>query len=197
MKKHLIMMAGLLINAALFAEMLDLSVDNFNDDDSESELGTYWYSFSDAASGGKTEGEISVDSQKLHAHWILEKGEWQWDPYFNWSIELPSKKDVTPEEWAGISYRYRGSEHTFMAEMESISDYAYHQKELPASQEWREVYIAFDTDLEQPSWGNAVDFEPADLFRYSWRYTGTSGDTGNVSIDDVRFVDSIPASSRN
>ncbi|MGM0462045.1 MAG: glycoside hydrolase family 5 protein [Fibrobacterota bacterium] len=196
MKKHLIMMAGLLINAALFAEMSELSIDNFNDNDSESELGTYWYSFSDAASGGKTEGGISVDSQNLHAHWILEKGEWQWDPYFNWSIELPSNNDVNPEEWAGISYRYRGNEHTFMAEMESISDYAFHQKRLPASQEWREVYIAFDTDLVQPSWGVPVDFEPADLFRFSWRYTGTSGDTGNVSIDDVRFVDSIPARPR-
>ena len=63
--------------------------------------------------------------------------------------------------------------------------------------EWSAVYIDCDTHPMQPALGKAVDFEPEDVFRLSWRYTGQTGETGSVFIDNVRFVNTIPSGQGN
>ena len=82
MKNYLILIAGLLITTALFAEMAEQPVDNFNDGTMENELGSSWIFFSDAENQGQTEGSLTVNSGMLHAQWHLDQGKWEWKPYF-------------------------------------------------------------------------------------------------------------------
>src|SRR6202000_3409160 len=48
------------------------------------------------------------------------------------------------------------------------------------------------SELKQPGWGKPVEFSPALIQGLQWTISGKTGDTGRLSIDNVRILRKLP-----
>ncbi|HEY8399610.1 MAG TPA: polysaccharide deacetylase family protein [Cytophagaceae bacterium] len=164
----------------------------------------YWYVITDKGNGGASViSPLDIKSaytlfpernnnQGLKFTYELKKGNFNW-PYV--AFGLPVKNDTTIGSigtWEGIAYDFKGSNHTFIYQTTNVKDYAYFQKTVFESEEWKTVVIPF-AQLKQPQyWGKQVEFDRSLIQGLAWNITGKDGDTGSICIDNVRFLKRIP-----
>ena len=97
----------------------------------------------------------------------------------------------------GISYRYKGSRHTFKIQDGQVQDYAYHQRKQLDSADWKTVVIAWD-DLIQPSWGEQLELNKASIKKMAWEVIGYKDsdlqpDLNYLYVDDLKCIDATVA----
>lgn len=165
-------------------------IDRFDKANSKTLANGDWYTFSDKTNGG--ESTIVTDYKKdasgnqfLEFSYLLQKGKCQWTPYATMACNVSGKQ--IPSGIQAIAYEFKGSEHSFIFNSDNIKDYAYYQKLIPASQEWRTVIIYIEA-VNQPYWGQKNSFNLEELSALSWQVNGQSGDSGKVAIDNVRLL---------
>lgn len=95
----------------------------------------------------------------------------------------------------GISYRYKGSRHTFKIQDGQVQDYAYHQRKLLDSADWKTVVITWD-ELGQPSWGEQIELNKASIKKMAWEVIGYKNsdlqpDLNYLYVDDLKCVDQV------
>lgn len=174
-------------------------VDDFNDGDGNSLLGTGWYTYDDASNGGAStfttavdsagaiaSGALGSDGSKAFAlSYSLNKGTYKYDPYIGWGVTLPSTLDFG--KLGGVSYYYKGGKHYIHLETSDVTDYDVYQALVPASNVWKKVTIRF-ADLTQGGWGTAVEWNAQNLTAVSFQVKG-AGITDSVIIDDLYLMD--------
>lgn len=95
---------------------------------------------------------------------------------------------------AGISYRYKGSAHTFKIIDGQVQDYAYHQKGFSDVEEWKTVTLLWE-DIKQPlGWGEKVDLNHANIMKMAWEVVGYKGIEAQplvnyLYVDDLKCID--------
>ncbi len=192
-------------SSAIDAPKNGLLLDNLEDGNGETEIGSGWYTYDDASNGGASiiktptdaEGNIvaaETDNGSKYAmkvEFSLEKGDYEYDPYVGWGFQVPSTVDVG--KYAGIRYSYKGAAHYIHVETSDVTDYDVHLASEKKSSEWTTVTIAFD-DLTQGGWGQSVAFNPANVNAISFQVKG-NGKQDSVIIDDIYLIgtEDLPA----
>lgn len=91
-----------------------------------------------------------------------------------------------------ISYRYKGSRHTFKVQDGQVQDYAFHQHRQLDSAEWKTVVISWD-ELIQPSWGVPVELNKSNIKKMAWEVIGYKNSENQpklnyLYVDDLKCV---------
>jgi endoglucanase len=94
-----------------------------------------------------------------------------------------------------LSYRYRGSAHTFKIQDGQVADYAYHQINFEDALEWTTVVASWD-DISQPSWGEPVDLNKKNIKKFAWEVIGYKNIEYQPTINFL-FVDDFKCVNAN
>ena len=178
-----------------------LLLDDFEDGDNMSLLGeNYWYTYDDSDNDGasiiltplteegypKARRSDNGTNYAWAVYYKLDKGEYQYDPYVGWGVELPDSIDYS--RFGGISYWYKGGAHEIHVETSDVKDYDVHLAKVPVARGWQKVAIRFK-DLEQGGWGKEVAFEAKNIIKISFQAKG-NGKNDSLLIDNVYLQDS-------
>lgn len=187
------------------AAQTSVLIEDFEDGNIQNSLGGYWYSFNDNQGGGKSsskqaswqQGLVTTGGHEsagmLLLDVVLDKGNYQWDPYYAVGTSVTKTATVNPSSFAGISYWYKGVAHEFRVETVEISNYDYYAMPVAASAEWTLVTIDFSM-LMQAGWGKKEILNLDNSIKLVWNANKTSG---RFQIDDIRFVKEIRYTKQN
>jgi len=169
-------------------------IDDIEDNDITTLWNGHWDVYDDHANNGAsviTGQQDLPQNNYIKAEYILDKGNWEYDPYCG--VEVHLKQDETAmniSDCERISYTYKGSAHDFRAEMSTIKDRDFHKKAIPASTEWTSVNIEWSALHQSPDWGDDVGaIDKTTISAFSWQVSAASG-TGTIEIDNVRCEES-------
>ncbi len=192
-------------SSAIDAPKNGLLLDNMEDGNGETEIGSGWYTYDDAGNGGASTIKTPTDAEgnivaaetdngskyAMKVEFSLNKGDYEYDPFVGWGFQVPSTVDVS--KYAGIRYSYKGAAHYIHVETSDVTDYDVHLSSEKKSSEWTTVTVAFD-DLTQGGWGKSVVFNPANVNAISFQVKG-NGKQDSVIIDDIYLVgeEDLPA----
>ncbi|MFQ3576372.1 MAG: cellulase family glycosylhydrolase [Cytophagales bacterium] len=180
-------------------------VEDFEQKDQRNSLNGYWYSFNDNSSGGLTtlkqknwqecfvlsggyqsKGMLSVDV-------ILNKGTYQWQPYYCFATSIPKTSDFSCGDFQGLSYWHKGVGHKFRIETDEIEDYDFYLIPVPSSNDWTLVTIDFKM-LNQGGWGKKAPLKLDADVKFVWELNESSG---NFSMDNIYLLPEITYVKQN
>ncbi|MBR4916323.1 MAG: cellulase family glycosylhydrolase [Fibrobacter sp.] len=181
-----------------------LLVDDLEDGDGGTLIGTGWYTYADVDNGGAsviTTPTVSDEGYPLPAPadngtanafkviYTLDKGDYAYDPYVGWGVQVPDTIDCS--RFGGFSYWYKGAAHIARIETSDVMDYDVHMIKVKASKNaWTKVEIRFK-DMAQEGWGEEVEFVAAHITAISFQAKGsTKVTTDSVTIDNLYLMDS-------
>lgn len=175
-------------------------IDDFEDGDAESAIGSKWYSYDDKGNDGNSSIEFSISSEgydskhALSAKYTLDKGDYAYEPYVAIALSVPSTLDFSKIE--GFSYCYKGGAHRFRVETSDIKDYNVHGISVKASSQWTCPVVKFK-DIAQEDWGDKKEFNKEHINQISVHIKGSKTEviTNQISIDNITFLsaESLPA----
>lgn len=127
---------------------------------------------------------------------VWNKGKYTESPFAALGLNTmaDTSKGLDMSKCTGISYRYKGARHTFKVQDGQVTDYAYHQAIQDDASEWTTVVLAWD-DVIQPSWGEAVDLNLANIKKMSWEVLGYKNlpdvqpTIPNLYVDDLKCIE--------
>lgn len=200
MKKQIISTLLILCFNAFTQSQSLVLIDDFEDHNNKNLVGGFWYSFDDNSAGGlstlkqeywedgfaKTDGHESAG--KFHVDAVLDKGTYQWSPYYAFATTIEKTATLNPANFAGISYWHKGVAHKLRVETPEITDYDFYQMPIPASAEWTLVTVEFSM-LNQGGWGKKTALNLDNPIKLVWCLDETSG---SFDIDQINLVKSIP-----
>ena len=181
-----------------------LTIDDFEDGNNGSLQGEfYWYTYNDNNGGADGDGASEIKTPigeegypvarksdngtnyVWAVYYSLDKGEYLWDPYVGWGVELDPEIDYS--RFGGITYWYKGGAHEIHVETSDVTDYDVHLAKVKASRVWTKAVIRFK-DLAQGGWGEKVEFNAANIEKISFQAKG-NGKIDSVLIDNVYLQD--------
>jgi endoglucanase len=201
MKKIYLLSLLLLYFSAESAAQQSTSVliEDFEDGNIQNSLGNNWYNFTDNDNGGKShlkqtpweKGFVTTGGYEskgmLHVDVMLDKGTYQWSPYYGIGTTIDNKEALNPAAFAGVSYWHKGVAHKFELHIPEITDYDHYNIEVAASNEWKLVTINFST-MNQEGWGKKIPLKLDNPIKLVWNLNKTSG---SFQLDNIRFVKEI------
>ncbi|MBN1758123.1 MAG: hypothetical protein JW863_07395 [Chitinispirillaceae bacterium] len=184
-------------------------LDDCEDQDGLTRMGTEWFTYTDVADDGAstvtpeteegvkfmtmTSGGYNSD-YAVKVTYTLDKGGFEYDPFIGVGFQM--KKDGSSLDIhtsTGISFAYKGTfgqgdTCAIKCESESVTEpgasYSY---TLPGSTSWKEITITWDEFL-QPKWAEAVDLDLTKVPKIQWQIQGASGESGEIWLDDIHLV---------
>ncbi len=105
-----------------------------------------------------------------------------------------TSKGIDLSKCGAISYRYKGSAHTFKVQDGSVTDYAYHEYPLDDSQDWKTMVINVE-DIAQPNWTqDPKDLNWGAIKKMAWEVIGYKGivyqpTINYLYVDDLKCVE--------
>lgn len=199
----------LLLISVSFGQKVDLStsvlIEDFEDGDHLTNLGGYWYTFNDNQDGGKSRvrpydwkdafvtNRGHESSGMFSAEVTLEKGTYQWNPYYAFAFNQKKTAEINPKNFAGICYWHKGIGHKFRVDIPEVTDYDNHLVVVPPSLDWTLVVIDF-ADLNQEGWGKSVALNLDNSVKIVFNCHNGSG---YLNLDDIRFVKDITYEKQN
>lgn len=204
---HLFTLTFLFISSILgFAQTNNsVVIDDFEDGNNQNSLGGYWYTFNDNNDGGKShlvqkdwqrEGLVTTggyDSKGMLAiDVVLDKGSYQWSPYFAFGSNIAKNPNLNPASFSGISYWHKGVGHKLRIETPEVKDYDFYQIPVPASPEWTLVTVDFKM-LNQSGWGKKTVLNLDNSIKLVFNLDEASG---SFQIDNIRFEKEIAYEKR-
>jgi endoglucanase len=190
-------------------------VDNCEDNDSLTNLGTAWFTYNDSICDGKVSGAKSrvhpktsdkdmftmtaitrggVDSSNYGAKitYYLDSGTYKYNPFVGMGFMLKkSKTDTTLDisSSTGLTFSYLGDSCDVRIETANITDYGYYFKRIPKCTQWKQVSVAW-TDMAQASWAktNTLDLTKATKIEWQSPNNFGTGDSGEIFVDDIHLT---------
>ncbi|NLD94266.1 MAG: T9SS type A sorting domain-containing protein, partial [Fibrobacter sp.] len=201
------------ITAVYRDEQANDLLDDCEDNDGLTNLGTEWFTYTDVLDGGKstvtpltktgetlfkmTEGGYNSSKYAVKVNWTLDKGSFDYDPFVGVGFELAPKAAYTDiSKSTGISFFYKGTFGTkdtcdLKIECGAVTtpgaDFCYN---IPSSTSWKEVNIKW-SDFKQPWWVKGDAIATLDLKRISkiqWQIHGQTTAASELWIDDVHIL---------
>lgn len=180
-------------------------IEDFEDGNIQNNFGEYWYSYNDNNDGGKSiikqqnweNGFTTTEGYKskgmLQVDVQLNKGTYQWSPYYAFATNIENTTSLNPSDFAGVSYWHKGVAHKFEVHTPDITDYDQYQIQVAASDEWKLVTIEFAM-MNQEGWGKKTPLDLDNSIKLVWNLKETSG---NFQLDNIRFVKEIKYVKQN
>jgi len=183
-----------------------LLIDDFEDGDGQSLLGTGWYGYTDAGNGGDSTltftgatgsavamgGPGYASTKSLEVSYSLDKGTYTYDPFVGFGVSLAAgNANFDASGYEGIGYVYRGAAHTVRLETSDVTDYDYYGVPVAASADWKTVMLPF-AQFAQGGWGTKVPLDTTHARVVSFHMVGSTGSQATLDIDDLTFVTDIP-----
>jgi|GEM_PF-3359127 hypothetical protein len=184
-------------------------VDDCEDNDHITNLGSEWFTYTDVADKGKstitpvtkedeiffemTAGGYNNSEYAAKIDFKLDKGDFEYDPFVGLGFEMaPDGEPVDISSATGISFFYKGdfgdAKCALKIESKSVTelgaDYSYN---LPSSNEWTEVNITWDKFL-QPKWAEPVELDLKRVPKFQWQIQGKTGSSGTLWVDDIHLI---------
>ncbi|MEQ9103507.1 MAG: CIA30 family protein [Rhodothermales bacterium] len=192
--RHVLLVTLLLAgcsDAPTIRPMIGGEVDDFEDGDPYSLLGTTWTAVAD---GGETTATIFVDSQNPHpgsVYHLTVGGQRPLGSAGNQvsGVRLPMGAEGTAADvstFDGLELSMRGSMGTFIVQLgtASVSDFDYFNAYIVASDEWTTFQLPF-SKFNQEGFGKRVTFTGEDVTHIAV-FSGNEGPY-DIAIDDIRF----------
>jgi len=177
-------------------------VDDVEDNNTTALWGGLWESFDDSENKGAS--VITQDSELpkngyISASYTLDQGGWAYDPYCGVRIDVQRSGEAYDlSDCQRITYKFKGSDHSFRAEMASIGDDNFHGKIIAGSADWKTVTVEWAELDQDHSWGADVgDIDQTDINRFSWQVKDADGTAGTLEIDDLTCVGAKGAQAGN
>jgi licheninase len=182
-----------------------LMIDDFEDGDAVSLLGTNWSAYDDSSAGGKSTysftGGTGTDivmggagyrsSRSLEFNFALAQGTNKNSPYLGFGVALPKSVDL--RRYQGVSLTYKGPACQIQLQSSDVTDYAYHAFALPESKDWTTLDIPFSA-FAQHVWSQAAERVPlnlANVTALAFPQAGWTVTQGTVAIDNIALAASI------
>ena len=173
-----------------------LLVDDFEDGDDTTAFGGGWYLYLDDVNGGlstvtgpewaRADGYAGTHSLLLG--FTLSQGTLTYNPYVGLSGSVPGA--AMAAEFAGLSYVYRGAEHSVRVQTSNVTDYDFYALRFPATTEWTLAQVPYES-LRQEGYGEAVAWDATLIVDVSFQIAGPDGTTGTLELDDIYFEKTI------
>ena len=136
---------------------VSLVIDDFEDGDHVSLLETNWVYYDDGPNEGLSEVTISLDDNEniimdgegyesdraLTLSYELDQGDWIWEPYIGWYVEMGDEDDpYDATEFGGLAYAYKGSSHFVYVYTYDVTNFDYYRAYIPESEasSWITIY---------------------------------------------------------
>ena len=199
-----------------------VDIDDVEDVDEVLKTTGTWYAYNDSVPGGLSKisnvydpalpGYVVVfpgteDATNGTAGFVGLKGiEWNQGTYaeapfvaLGINLNADTSLGVDLSACNAISYRYKGSKHTFKVQDGSVTDYAYHQRKQDSSSVWTEVVIEKNL-IKQPSWTtDPKELNWGAVRKMAWEVIGAKGvpeyqpELNYLYVDDLKCVNSTVA----
>lgn len=192
--------------AAFFnAGVTDL-VDDGEDGDHLTRMGTKWFTYDDVLNKGasvvtpKTSstalftmaaGGAVSSTKSAKISFSLDKGTNTYNPFVGFGFPLNPTGDSTPVNISastGLTFYHKGATCDVRVETLNITDFGYFFSRLPAAADWTLVSLKW-TDFAQATWAVKATMDLTKATKIAWQTTdkGVTGDKGDIFIDEVHL----------
>jgi len=200
------------INAFNKAKIVDGTVIFDAEIGNQTYLATYWFSFNDKQADPDETGASIVDPLTDMTHpftmsktgyesdsaakisYTLDAGSLPYDPFVGMGMPFVDGEDEDGKKLpydltgsTGISFAYKCDQSVyFEVSLTTIGDAANYMISLPKATTWTVKDLAW-SDLEQYSWGKAVDWDLTQVTQIQWKVQTTDGTSGDLWVDNVEI----------
>jgi endoglucanase len=181
-------------------------LDDGEDGDHLTRLGTKWFTYDDVLNKGasvvtpKTSatalftmaaGGAAGSTKSAKITFTLNKGTNPYNPFVGFGFPLNPAGDSTPvniSASSGLTFYHKGATCDVRVETLNITDFGYFFKRLPAAADWTLVTLKW-ADFAQAIWAVKSTMDLTKATKVAWQTTdkGVTGETGEISIDDVHL----------
>ncbi|MBN1575574.1 MAG: hypothetical protein JW913_03425, partial [Chitinispirillaceae bacterium] len=202
----------MIINAAFKDKSGGDLVDDCEDGDGLTRMGSDWFTYNDSKDTGKstitpltergvklltmTSGGFNSSKYAVKIEYKLDKGGFAYNPFVGVGFEM--KKDQTSldiSKSTGLSFAYKGTFGTgdtcaIKCESDAVTQLgASYSYTLAPSASWKEISISWSEFL-QPKWvTDKVDLDLKCVPKIQWQIQGATNKSGELWIDDVHLID--------
>ncbi|MEO7426146.1 MAG: glycosyl hydrolase family 8 [Fibrobacteria bacterium] len=182
-------------------------IDDGEDGDGLTKLGTKWFTYDDVLNKGASvvtpkttaaalftmaEGGANSSLKSAKITFTLDKGTNLYNPFVGLGFPLNPLGDSTPvniSASSGLTFYFKGATADVRVETLNVTDFAFYFKRLPAAADWTLVSLKW-TDLAQATWTKLpVPLDLTKSTKIAWQTIdkGVTGDKGEINIDDVHL----------
>lgn len=192
-----------------------LVIDDIEDVDEVLNTTGTWYAYNDGAEGGLSSITNRYD-ENLPGYVVVfpgtqdpsngtqgfvgvtgitwDQGTYKYEPFVALGLNMMADTSMGFDlsQCSAISYRYKGSRHTFKIQDGAVEDFAYHEAIADNATEWTTVVLEW-SKMEQPSWGVQLDLNNANIKKMSWevigyKIPGVQPEIDYLYVDDLKCL---------
>lgn len=181
-------------------------LDDGEDGDHLTKLGTKWFTYDDVLNKGASvvtpkttttalftmaAGGANSSTKAAKITFTLNKGTNTYNPFVGLGFPLNPVSDSTPlniSAASGLTFYFKGAACDVRVENLGVTDFGYFFKRLPAATEWTLISLKW-SDFAQAIWAKKADFDLTKATKIAWQTTdvGKTGDAGEINIDDIHL----------
>lgn len=181
-------------------------IDDCEDGDHLTRLGTKWFTYDDVLNKGASvvtpkttttalftmsAGGANASAKSAKITFTLDKGTNPYNPFVGFGFPLNPGGDSTPVDISassGLTFYYKGATCDVRVETLNITDFGYFFHRLPAAADWTLVSLKW-SDFAQATWAVKATMDLTKATKVAWQTTdkGVTGDKGEISVDDIHL----------
>jgi endo-1,4-beta-D-glucanase Y len=181
-------------------------LDDGEDGDHLTKLGTKWFTYADELNKGAskvipktttdsnfkmTAGGAAGSTKAAKISFTLDKGTNPYNPFVGLGFPLNPLGDSTPvniSTSSGLTFYFKGASADVRVETLNVKDFGYFFVRLPAAADWTLVSLRW-IDFAQAIWAVKADFDLTKATKVAWQTinTGKTGDAGDIWVDDIHL----------
>ncbi len=181
-------------------------IDDCEDGDYLTKLGTKWFTYADDQNGGAsvvtprttttalftmTAGGAAASTKAAKIAYTLAQGTNKFNPFAGLGFPINPAGDSTPiniSTASGLTFYYKGSAADVRVETINVKDFGYFFHRLTASTDWTLVSLKW-ADFSQATWAVKAGFDLTKATKIAWQTTnlGKTGDAGEIWVDEIHL----------
>jgi endo-1,4-beta-D-glucanase Y len=181
-------------------------IDDGEDGDHLTRLGTKWFTYDDILNKGASvvmpktttanlftmaTGGANGSGKSAKISFTLAKGTNPYNPFVGFGFPLNPLGDSTPvniSASSGLTFYMKGATCDVRVETLNITDFGFFFKRLPAAADWTLVSLKW-TDFAQAIWAKPTTMDLTKATKIAWQTTdiGVTGDKGDISVDEIHL----------
>jgi endo-1,4-beta-D-glucanase Y len=181
-------------------------LDDCEDGDHLTRLGTKWFTYDDILNKGASvvtpkttttnlftmaAGGASGSTKSAKISFTLDKGSNVNNPFVGMGFPLNPLGDSTPVDISassGLTFYMKGATCDVRVENLGITDFGFFFHRLPAAADWTLVSLKW-SDFAQATWAKPAKMDLTKATKIAWQTTnlGVTGDKGDISVDEIHL----------
>jgi hypothetical protein len=182
-------------------------IDDCEDGDHLTRLGTKWFTYDDVLNKGASmvtpkttttalftmsAGGANGSAKAAKITYTLDKGSNPYNPFVGFGFPLNPAGDSTPVDISassGLTFYFKGATCDVRVETLNITDFGFFFHRLPAAADWTLVPLKW-SDFAQATWAKPSTMDLTKATKIAWQTTDkdVTGDKGEISVDDIHLT---------